>query len=86
MVADIVENAKETAERIKFLEELEKAIKEKIETIEQPYQNALYTKYINNKTIAETSVKLDYSYQQTIRILKKANKLYENIKDDTKCY
>lgn len=77
IVAEIVDNMAKIGDKIKEIEEEENKILNKIQKIAQPFQNALYVKYINNKTIAETSVELNYSYQQTIRILKKANKLYE---------
>lgn len=79
IVADIIKNVEETAEKIKDLEIQEKEIKNNIEKMEQPMQNALYAKYINNKTVAEVSVEINYSYEQTKRILKKGNKLYEKM-------
>jgi len=77
IVASIVDNANETARIIQQLENQENKIKYIIQKIEQPMQNAMYAKYINNKTVAEVSVYINYSYEQTKRILKKGNKIYE---------
>lgn len=77
IVASIVDNANQTAEIIQQLENQENKIKDTIQKIEQPMQNAMYAKYINNKTVAEVSVYINYSYEQTKRILKKGNKIYE---------
>lgn len=77
-----MENAKETAELVKKMTEQEKRIKDNIMKIERPYQEILFNKYILDKTIAEISVIIHYSYEQTKRKLKKANKMYINMTQD----
>lgn len=78
-IARIVDTAQESANKLIELTKKEKEIKTKIEKLESPYSETLYNKYILDKTVAETSVAINYSYEQTKRLLKKGNKIYQNM-------
>ena len=82
-MAEKLAKALDTESKIKFqIEEMNQKqakIFDKIMSLEKPYQTALFSLYIQGKTIEQVGNVLNYSRSQTIRIINRAVEMYAEI-------
>ena len=66
----------ETRKIINEFKEKQKAIRNKILKLKQPYQNILFSVYVFGNTIEKTGFDIGYCNTQTYKLLKKAIEMY----------
>lgn len=79
-LAEILDTQKEIENDIEKLKEKKKKIENKINSIEQPYKNILYFRYIKGDSFSEVSDNIEKNYDYTRKLHRKALIKYGEIK------
>ena len=81
-LAEVLDITKEIDNDIKKLKEEKEKIEKKIDSIEQPYKNILYFRYIKGDSLTEVSNNIEKNYDYTRKLHRKALIKYGEIKDE----
>lgn len=68
--------------KIEDLKRKKEKIEKKIDSIEQPYKNILYFRYIKGDSLTEVSNNIEKNYDYTRKLHRKALIKYGEIKDE----
>lgn len=71
-LVELLDSQKEIEEEVENLKEKNKKVENKINSIEQPYRNILYFRYIKGKSLTDISNIIGKHYDYTRKLHKKA--------------